>query len=363
MTTYRVYYAATDEDLYSIDTTADDWEEACSLVRALNATVLFSGGDEQARKDAAEFTAALEFTTTYKGLTYDAATPRLVVPGTRADSSDFPDATFEASTGFVISGMSAQWRKHMNSAERAHAGADLGPLKGAAYPDYELDSTSLVYHLDAGTLVLNDGDPVTTWTSLETGHVASDVQSPTYVASSINGLPAVRLNGTDRLALSTTGSLYDFSSGGTMVMVFKMGSDASDTAGFFQVGYTLSDPKWQLRGKSGSNKLTLFTELSTSSSWDTDDDVIEIDVPMIISYRQASGSSTGYLYKDGVEVGNGFVYTLSGKSQYDTTRIGHNTSLTHMDSDIPEFLLLNREITTTEHTDLIDHLKTKYGIT
>lgn len=68
---------------------------------------------------------------------------------------------------------------------------------------------TVVFNYDAMSLVLNDGDPVTTWPDVSAGVGGNlggmDSRRPVYVADAINGLPGVRFDGIDGRDTSFTG--------------------------------------------------------------------------------------------------------------------------------------------------------------
>jgi hypothetical protein len=75
-----------------------------------------------------------------------------------------------------------------------------GPLPVASSLTFPVDG--LILHLDAGSLVLQDGDPVTVWPDLSGAgnHADLIVDEPTWSATGINGHPSVRIDGQDLVA-------------------------------------------------------------------------------------------------------------------------------------------------------------------
>jgi len=160
-------------------------------------------------------------------------------------------------------------------------------------------------------------------------------------------------------------SAFDFRNGCTLAIVFQ--TQLIDTSlGLLQLGTSIATQYFHVTRDGATAQARIRT-----SHGGTDEDIfasgmLVADTPTILSVRYGPGAYDevvpAYVYKNG-DVSNTGSLNVLGSRTYDENRLCDNGDVSDdFNGVVAEFVLLGRQMTTGEHTELIDHLKDKYGI-
>lgn len=244
-------------------------------------------------------------------------------------------------------------------------------LEGTSGPPFSpSDIADLIVWLDASTLSLTNGDPVSTWNDSSSGGTNDATQSgsarPIYIASGLNSLPTVRFDGTDDYLTMPSGfstwtagfvwffvakpaatptnneKFLSFSSGGTRVIA--CGRNASTSEGIL-FSYNSSDTVRYFFSSTG------FSPASTGA---------------VYSFHNPAGSAdaavTGEMRKDNVSFGTGNTYVPPVVTRPNAFIGVSWFGPEYYNGDFSEILIYNRALTEGEITDVYDYLNGKYGL-
>ena len=248
-------------------------------------------------------------------------------------------------------------------------GTDLIDIGGA--PELTV-TTDLIVHLDASTLTLTNGDPVSTWEDQSPVGTNDATQTgtnrPTYIASGLNGLPTVRFDGTttnDYMVMPSGFSTWtagwtwflvaqpaatpinnekflSFSSGGSRVIA--CGRDGTTSAGIL-FSYNSSDAVRYFYSSAG------LSPASTGA---------------VYSFHNPAGTAdaavSGEMRKGNVSFGTGDTYIPPVVTRSDNFIGVSWFGPEHYNGDFSEILVYNRALTEGEITSVYAYLNDKYGL-
>lgn len=226
--------------------------------------------------------------------------------------------------------------------------------------------TDLVLWLDAGTLGLNDGDPVGLWEDQsgndnDVSEVAEALQ-PLFDEDGANGLPSVDFDGLDDRLLATG---FPHSDG--LTAIFVTGYDTLPSA---NPGLLHGAPSGQVFGGPSTKSVGMWVN-TTDKLWGR---IIEADgtvnnLPQntgfgdtglhIASLTANTSSNDVEQFVDGTSVGSmSYDGTIKDWSDLGIGRQGSET----WDGDIAEVLVFSRALTTAERVAVEAYLSAKYGL-
>lgn len=234
---------------------------------------------------------------------------------------------------------------------------------GSVTPPGELITSGLVFHLEAGTDVLDNaggsisnGESVGTWGDISGNNLdvtqVTATQYPTYVAGAINGYPAVRFDGVnDNLDIPNSSILKPDSL--TVVIVYAdKGTDGVvlnyANGGSLASGYRL-DFAAGMRSGVYTSSSTFATKSNTYGS------------AFVIHSLRYNGSNIYCRVNDDVVVASktGAVTYTTANSLY----LGqYADSTSPAQTDIAEVLVYNRPLSSAELEQVYDYLRAKFGL-
>lgn len=235
----------------------------------------------------------------------------------------------------------------------------------------------------ADSLALSDGASVTSWADEQGGApLVGNTYFPTYVASSMNGKPAVRFPSagygqySSALNMSSRGLPDDFS-----FFVVAKPNSSSRSSIYVCEAY----------GNGSTQRFTLYFNMNTStafanathSDWSPDTQVIGSvggNTPCILASTMLLSSYSQYNPSLPVGQQSSFKGYFNGAQTFsstDTYGFGNGgnshfavggglninaTPVTNFDGDVAEIIVYNRVLTTQELADVHSYLGAKYGI-
>lgn len=223
----------------------------------------------------------------------------------------------------------------------------------------QVPTSNLKLHLkaDAGTSTTSNGVALSSWVDQSgNGNDASQSSGgaqPTYVSSSINGLPAIRFNGsTSFLDLPTASTLGIQNSEFDVFVVAK----SSNSGIQFLIGGTAGNYEVHLNGASGARfipKSTLFVDKGATSLYTNGSAYI---------FNAAAGSENGVLRVNGYAGGDSAYDSRNAENSVITLgRRGNGTF--YLNGDIAEVIIYNSVLSAVDRASVESYLAAKYSIT
>lgn len=217
---------------------------------------------------------------------------------------------------------------------------------------------NLKLHLVSDKGVVTTGSAVTNWNDQSgNGNDAfqnTGINQPTYVQNSINGLPAIRFNGsTSKLTLPTSMSLGIQNNPYEM---FIVGKSSSSNIQFLIAGGSLEQYEYHLNGASGARFIP-----TTSAYLDMGMTGVYTDGnPHVFSAR--ASSSGGAVRVDGIDEGTSGNNIRSSNTANLLLGVRSDGGY-YFNGDIAEVLIYNSILSTTDRNTVEQYLADRYGIT
>ncbi|RMG84826.1 MAG: hypothetical protein D6712_10580 [Chloroflexi bacterium] len=223
-------------------------------------------------------------------------------------------------------------------------------------PSLWLEGDSEVYNDFGSSLLASNGNTIDRWVD-QSGNgndfTASGVTAPTYLVPAVNGHNGVVFDGVDDFMDAVSAIAPELSNDFSIYIVI----DA--TTGFESPNAeTIIDNNYQLAHKANTGALD-SVGVYDGSAWHT---VAQAASGVqILGYSANSASQTVTIYRDSSTLGSANPVTLS--QSVAVARIGDSSGGgSNFAGTILEVAAYPRELTASEHTQLISHLKTKYNM-
>ncbi len=285
------------------------------------------------------------------------------------DNGVFTDATAYTTGRTIVGNVVTFTGAGINTNQYFSLASSLIPGPGGvAAAKVWLRADEQVY-VDAGTTLATNGQTIQQWNTLGgiTGATASQSTAgnrPTYVTNVANGNPVVRFATTKFLDFGSLGVLA--TSDLMMSMTFRpatiTGGTISDNLGSYMLDRTTATtPRTSLKLLS-TNKIA-FQERTDAGTVDgpvTTSNVSTTTMQIVDFYRRYA-SQYGITYNGALEA---TLTETGGNLTFPTPRLGAlQSGAAGLDGDISEFILYNRDITSTERNRIDSYLAIKYGVT
>jgi hypothetical protein len=200
--------------------------------------------------------------------------------------------------------------------------------------------------LKADSLVLNDGDPLTSWTdSSGSGNSPYTINGMTYKTNILNGKPIVRLRSGSGQAYSSFYLVAPYT-------IFVVEDPHDGTNGNAKRTLTSTDVNSLISiGRSG---LSCYTTGVCSSA--------SVDTPSVVDLRAPTGSAVSF-YLNGTDATyNGG--TPPNGTDWGTVSLGSaNPYSEYGDTDLAEVIIYNSALSASDRQAIEDYLGVKWGIT
>jgi hypothetical protein len=215
--------------------------------------------------------------------------------------------------------------------------------------------------LDASRLTgISNGDAVATWTDASgNGHTAiqgASTSRPVYVASAVNGQPAVQFDGVNDYLQNTSFTTLSGQRGATAFVVFQADTPSANLVAFCESGRNVNSQVYGNLAHAYATTGKWGRVAFTSRNWTIWNSVYD--------GTQGSNATRLKLYLDGV--GQTLTYgatiptVLSTGAGYDVGR-PQGTNLAYWDGRIAEVIVYARTLSPSERLAVEGYLKTKYG--
>lgn len=204
-----------------------------------------------------------------------------------------------------------------------------------------------------GSVVKDINNYVSTWADgsgfTNTAMQTVQLYRPLYVASAINGKPAMRFDGVDdRMDIpELKGNMNTY----TFIMVLKPNGLADYNQSLGALG------GWGQFLFHGSANGTIYCGTGVPGRVNTSAGVLTNAEAQVFSFTYPGTSTTSRLYRNGTEVASG---TLSQVPVAWTGFMIGATNTNTLKGDVGEIIFYNRVLTNTEREDVEAYLKTKY---
>jgi hypothetical protein len=215
--------------------------------------------------------------------------------------------------------------------------------------------------LDAGRLGLSNGQAVASWPDVSgNGHTATQGTSssrPVYVASAVNGQPAVQFDGVNDYLPNTSFTTLSGKTGTTAFVVFQADTTSTNRVAFCESGRNVNSQVYANLVYTYATTGKWGRAAFTSKNWTIWNSVYD--------GTQGSNATRLKLYLDGVAqtlaYGATIPAVLSTGAGYDVGR-PQATNLAYWDGNIAEVIVYARTLSESDRLAVEGYLKQKYGM-
>ena len=217
----------------------------------------------------------------------------------------------------------------------------------------------------ADQLVLNDGDPVASWSDLSgnSNHATQGTTAakPLYKASIVNGRPAVLFDGVDDwLALTAAVGTILTSAAKTVFVVSKLVAAVSNSRIFSVSNAALNSTRSCILLNGAPEYQTSYTTGSAQGNFSWSGIVASTSVAQILEVVQSGTSISGRV--NGTQYGSANDAGSEAAGSGAALGSGANGWSGFLSGYVLEFIVYNRALSTTEATAVRRYLGARYGL-
>ncbi len=228
-----------------------------------------------------------------------------------------------------------------------------------SYAQVPTTNLKLWLKADAGTNTTTDGAAVSNWAD-QSGNGNNATQSttanqPTYVASALNGKPAIHFNGGEDLNLPTASTLGILNSDYEMFIVARTNS-SSASPNFLISSANIEQFEMHLNGAAGARFIpTSATYIDEGSAGQYADNNPHI-------FNAQASSTEGLIRVDGVNGSDTLTNVQSSSDGALALGVRISGPGYYLTGDIAEVIIYNKVLTTSDRILVESYLASKYGI-